>query len=66
MERVGCGGSMMYSQLKEECTTTCLEPDPRNGGNVCFSNFNAASSLRASVMWTMAAIVVLVIYSSFS
>jgi hypothetical protein len=64
MERVGCGSSIMYSQLKEECMTTCLETDPRDGGNVCFSNFNAASTVRVSVMWTIAAIVTLVVYSS--
>jgi hypothetical protein len=66
MERVGCGGSIMYSQLKEECTTTCLEPDPRNGGNVCFSNFNAASAIRFSAFWTVAAIAALIVYSSFT
>lgn len=47
--REGCGASIMYTQLLEECLMTCPIKDPRNGQSVCYSNFNSASSVRAQV-----------------
>jgi hypothetical protein len=58
MQRVGCQKSILYSQLQAECETTCRKRDPRNGGNVCFSNFNSASRIQLSLGWTICAVVV--------
>lgn len=45
---VGCTSSTVYTQLLTECESTCpsnLYKDTRDGGPICFADFNAASSL---------------------
>lgn len=42
--KAGCSKSVIYSQLEDECDAVCgsMEPDVRNGGSLCYSDFNAA------------------------
>lgn len=62
MERLGCGGSVLYSQLKAECMKSCPFKDPRNSGPVCMSAFNSANSIHSSLVWTVGAITLMSMY----
>lgn len=44
IQKAGCGGSVIYKQLQDECLAVCNGTDPRSGGSVCYSDFNAAPS----------------------
>lgn len=47
IKAVGCGTSTIYTQLLDECKSTCPVMDPRvNGRSVCLATFNSAISTR--------------------
>lgn len=46
---VGCPSSTIYEQLLGECEEICSDSDPRDDGNVCFSDFNAGTSAKVSM-----------------
>ena len=59
---MGCGSSIIYTQLETECLKACPFKDIRSGGSVCYANFNSANSVRYSTIWTIASIVAMIIY----
>ena len=58
----GCGSSIIYQQLLSECLASCPFTDPRNGNSVCYSDFNSASTVRYSTMWTLISVAVVSAY----
>jgi hypothetical protein len=42
IERAGCGESVVYTQLMEECLAVCPGIDIRTGLSVCLADFNTA------------------------
>ena len=66
IKRVGCDASILYAQLKEECSATCRMPDPRNGGDTCLANFNGAVFTQASLFISIMSIMVVAVYNLYS
>ena len=58
LEKQGCAGSIIYSQLESECLRSCPFVDSRNGKSVCYSNFNSAYSVKASALLVVLSILV--------
>lgn len=68
IEKAGCKSSVIYTQLMEECTSVCPYSDPRDSSlSVCLSDFNGASSLRISIIFTvLCSIIALLLMGMFS
>lgn len=63
MVKAGCESSVLYAQLQAECETTCPIPDERDGRNICFSNFNSATTLQLYPIIPISAIFGVVIFT---
>lgn len=46
LQEVGCGSSVLFTQLERECLRACPQKDVRSGDSVCYATFNAGFRLQ--------------------
>ena len=64
IQNAGCGESVIYTQLMEECNAVCPGKDVRTGLSVCLADFNGAMSIiRTSTLGFVLSICLLLFFS---